>query len=512
MKGKSKPAGLSEFPRSVPIPPECTLWELIEERTGKVLSPEHFEAWQRTRERERRQKITVMRALGKGGRISRDSAKDSITVVGLMTAHSETIIKTPRWNCFSWVARAHRREFLRNLTFYLSHRSNCRHIRVTIGPRVGLSEIGSRMQALAKAISRLNTRPWFKEHLEVVSRSCELTWDGATAHVHAHVVVRPLGDLSEDDCISLQGQVQDHCGGDTDDFVLVGDAAKAAPYFAKSDDLQGMAGDEIRIYADQLRHVRSHEALGEFRAFCAELKHTNTKLVKRGRYIVRVNRSDGLRRRWTKRGPARVANGAPSANQVVRLGQPRPHGSNALEPALYVRDYDGNFEALLDKNPSLAKIREKLMPQWPGDPRSAPGAIPNVPCTVQVSDQPQSRTRSTSTSPSASPSPHSNAIPVTSPSATAPLRPRPTPPASSSAVKTKAPLTQCVSTSSHPTTTHRPTPSTNCDGDVAPAPLAPASPFLRSELDRYRHFLDEDPEPQRKRSRSVPKPGSPAEP
>ena len=467
---------LSSYSRCVPVPPECTLRNLIEEKTGLNLSPQQFQAWKKSRDDERRHKIAAMRALGKGGRTSRDSAKDSITTIGLMTGHSEPVIKTPRWNAFPWVARSHRREFLTNLTFYLSHRPDCRHIRLTIGPRVGLNEIGATMQALAKAISRLNARPWFQKYAQVVSRSCELTWNGATAHVHAHVVVRPLVNLSDADWISMQGQVRHQCNGDTGDFEPVVDVAKAAPYFAKPDSLDGLEGGEIRTYAEQLRHVRTHEPLGEFRAFCAELKRTNTKLVRRGRWIARVSRSDGLRRAPAAALPARSKGKDRPRNQVVRLGAPRPTASSALEPALYVRDYDGDFEALLDANPSLSRIRDKLMPQWSPGPRPNGGPPPIVPCTVQLSDQ-----ASSPAAPAAS----------SSRPAAAAIQPR----RGSRQHATHPPLIRSVP---KPSPTSRLLPTTappdrriTYEDDV-PTGIAPPCPFLRSEMDADRRFLDED--------------------
>jgi hypothetical protein len=466
---------LSSFSRCVPVPLECTLWDLIAEKTGRTLAPQQFRAWKKSRDDERRHKIAAMRALGKASRASRDSAKDSISVVGLMSGHTEPIIETPRWNAFPWVARSHRREFLINLTFYLSHRPNCRHLRLTLGPRVRLNEIGITMQALAKAISRLNTRPWFKTCAEVASRSCELTWNGATAHVHAHIVVRPLVDLSDADWISLQGQVRDHCKGDTGDFEPVQDVAEVAPYFAKADSLDGLDGDEIRTYAEQLRHVRTHEPLGEFRAFCSELRRTNTKLVRRGRWIARVSRSDGLRRAPAVALPPRSTGKDRPQNQVVRLGAPRPTASRALEAAIYVRDYDGDFEALLAANPSLSAIRNKLMPQWPAGPRPNGGPPPIVPCTLQLSDQ-----APTSTSPAAS----------SSRTAAATIQRR----CGSRQHDPRPPLDRSVS---KPSPARRPSPATSApvggitsEDDVAISP-DPHSPFLRSELDAYRHFLEE---------------------
>jgi hypothetical protein len=212
------------FARPVPVPPESSLWDLIEQKTGHTLSKEHFANWEHRKEKEHRQRIAVMRALGKAGRQNLHAEQDTIAIVGLMSGHAEPVVKTPRWSCFSWVARAQRRELLTNLAFYLAHRPECRHLRITLGPRVPLEEIGNALRSLAKAISRLNTRPWFREKAEIVARSCELTWNGATAHVHAHIVVRPLREVAEADWIALEGRVRGHCRGDIGSFEPLGDS------------------------------------------------------------------------------------------------------------------------------------------------------------------------------------------------------------------------------------------------------------------------------------------------
>jgi hypothetical protein len=472
------------FARPVPVPPESSLWDLIEQKTGHTLSKEHFANWEHRKEKEHRQRIAVMRALGKAGRQNLHAEQDTIAIVGLMSGHAEPVVKTPRWSCFSWVARAQRRELLTNLAFYLAHRPECRHLRITLGPRVPLEEIGNALRSLAKAISRLNTRPWFREKAEIVARSCELTWNGATAHVHAHIVVRPLREVAEADWIALEGRVRGHCRGDIGSFEPLGDIARAVPYFAKGTALDGMTGDEIRIYAKQLRHVRTHEPLGEFRAFCQELTKSNRKLVRQGRCIVCVNRSDGLRRRSqrSRANPRSSTKAPPPTNQVVRLGPPRPHGTARFEPVLYVRNYDGRFAGVLAAYPDLGKVRENLMPQWsPIKP-----SVSNVPCIVQLTDQPASGPSPATSNSRPSPSPRSS---LTSCCGTVSVT-------SSRSVTSTSKVRAKEERIAHPATDN----DTDDNADVAPATRAPMSRFLRSDTDRYRQYLEEEPsEHQRQR-------------
>ena len=436
------------FGRSIPMPPDYTLWEQIKEKTGRVMLPNQYEDWERRKENEHHEILRVLRALGlRGSRHSKSAVAeaDKLWVVGLMNGHTDPLLRTPRWNCLPWIARAQRRELMLNATFYLYHRPNCRHIRVTHGQRVPLTQLGETVKSLSKLISRLNSRDWFSQQAEIVLRCVESTWNGATAHVHAHLILRPLVDLAEPDWIELSGRIRQHFDADVGELSSLGDVNRAVPYFAKSSDLAVFSGDELRTYIQQLRRLRTHEPMGEFREFCRDLDTTKTKLVRRGHCIVRVARSDGLRRssgtkpdRGGATGGRQIRPKPAPRNQVLRMGPARPHGSAIAEPTLLVRNFDGNHDELLKANPDIRNIRDQLMPQWPRASRSQP-ALSIVPSTVQLIDQ--------------------TAVPSSS-----------SPSASTSSPKTR-----------HAKHHNPPCSSTPAGGDSAMASPPPYSPFLRSK-------------------------------
>jgi len=489
-----------EFARSIPFPAECTLWELIEQRTGQEIPLEQFALWERQRENERHLQLRVARAMGKNGRAAAGTASDSISVVGLMTGYAEQLVKTPRRNCFAWVSRAQRKELLLNLTYYLAHRQGCRHIRLTQGPRVPLTEIGATFRSLARSVSRLNTREWFRDKAEVVLRCSELAWDGESAHVHAHLVVRPVGALSEADWIELEGHVRESCSGDVSDFEPIGDPGAAGPYLTKANDLAEMSGPELRTYAQELRHIRTHEPLGEFRAFCQELKKTNMKLTRIGRRIVRVHRSDGMRQVNPMERPFAQELGkqtTPPVNRLIRLGPPRPHGTNRSEPALLIQGYDGDLDHVLEENPDMRNLRDRLMPQWPRRPRQTllpPSIVPS-----STDNRPTAPSSGLRDQPAKSES---------SPSATSTYGASSVPPTRS--VPSSSPMPASNERLAHPVSCHKARGqsnkgsngghSTDADdnADVA-SPSTPNSPFLRSEMDRFRRCLGEPPAPRRRR-------------
>lgn len=498
---------MAQFKRSLPSPPERTLWELIEEKTGQEIPLEQIAQWERRREDERQLQLRVARAMGKNGRAAARTAGDAISVVGLMSGYAEQLVKTPRRNCFAWVSRSQRRELLLNLTYYLAHRPGCRHIRLTQGPRVPLTQIGKTFRRLAKIVSRINGREWFCEKAEIGLRCSELAWEDGerTAHVHVHLLVRPVVPLSEADWVELEGHVRQVCAGDVSDFEPLGDPAAAGPYLTKANDLTAMSGQELRTYAEELRHVRTHEPLGEFRAFCRELKESNMKLTRIHGSIVRVHRSDGMRRvDQLERALAHQSGkqSTPPVNRLLRLGQPRPHGSTRSEPALYIKNYDGDLEHVLEENPDMRCLRDRLMPQWPRRPRQTRSSLPIVPTTTgnrptapatPSTDQPSKSSSSPSSSSSSRSAPCCGA---------AALAPNPSVTSLSTIPAGKARI-------AHPAAAI----DADDNGDVAPAPLAPMSPFLRGAMDRFRHFLDEPPEPayKRKRSRSVRAPATSTE-
>lgn len=492
---RATPSKTKCFRHSVPIPPECSLWELLQNGTGLELPSEHLVYWQERTEREQRQKLNTVRVLGQAPHDSSESKKDKIFIVGLMSGYTQRVVKTPRWNCFPWVARTHRRELMLNLAFFLHHTPGCHHLRVTQGQRVPLTRLRSKLRQISKLVSRLNSRPWFRQRLEIILRCCETTWDGGTAHIHAHLVVRPLAPMSAPEWIDVNARVRAHFGADVGTFEPIGEIDLAVPYLTKPCDFDGFNDDQIRTLARQTRHLRTHEPMGTFRDFCRMLTQTNTKLVRRRDRIVRVNRSDGSRRRQhNKRGAARRGQAVPApVNQVVRIGQPRPHGTTRFEPALYVRGYTGDLGELLEKYPDLREMRDQLMPQWPRRPRHAQSVPPIVPSIVHLIDHIPSEQAATCSHCSA------NSNPVIAAAADLSLaagNPKPLPlKANLSALPARS-----VPLPRQQIATRQPFPVDDDDnGDVTPAPRSRVSPFLRSEMDCDRQLLDDPPDRQSRR-------------
>lgn len=360
------------FRQRVPFPPECNLAEQIDAKTGQRMPAQLYEQWCERAEKTHQQQRRLARLLGKGKHGRPDRTDDGLTLVGLMTGHAERAIKTPRWKCLPWNAAVSRDELMLNLTFYLAHRPDARHIRVTQGERVPLNDIRVTAMGLSKSISRLNTRSWFREQVEIVFRCVEVTWNGSSAHVHAHLVLLPVNPLSDEQWIELNGHIQQCLGGHADEPSTLGEIEKAVPYLAKPVDFDELRGDEIVTFAEQMRGLRTHEPAGDFRKFCRRLKRAGMKLIRRGGEIVMVSRSDGLRRTSQRGGPScRRKRPTLLTDQILRIGPPRPHGSNLLQPVIYVNNYSDDFERFLANNPDIQEMRDRLMEQWPRRPRTS---------------------------------------------------------------------------------------------------------------------------------------------
>lgn len=379
------PARLQRFVGSVPIPPECSLWDLINEKTGLELSEEQLAAWDKRTDGERQQKLMTLRALGQLGRNAERPEVNAVWRIGLMSGYAEPVWKTPRWNCLPWVARSKRQGLAINLAYYLHYTPGCRHLRVTLGHRIPLGCLRASFQKLSKSISRLNTRPWFRKQVEIILRSCELTWNEADAHVHAHLLVKPRKRLSASNWVRLQEQVRRHFGADIGTFESIGEVGRTVPYFTKPSDLEDFGGDDIKTLAEQTRHLRTHEPLGEFRAFCRRLQDRKMTLVRRHDCIAMVSRSDGARQR-TGRKDRKASTIEVPRNQLLHIGHPRPHGTARLEPTLLVRGYTGDLNELLANYPNLLDLHDQLMPQWPRRPRSTQGPPNKVPYIDHIID------------------------------------------------------------------------------------------------------------------------------
>ncbi len=172
--------------------------------------------------------------------------------------------------------------------------------------------------------------------------------------------------ITEDAWIELAGRIRQQFHGDTSTCDPIGNVNQAIPYLTKPSEFSGLSGDEIRTLVDQTRHLRTHQPLGEFREFCRELERTGTKLARKGGQIVRIARSDGsLQTGEANKGDAGSGRGekraSPPADQVVRIGPPRPHGTPRSEPYLYVRGYQGDLSELLNEYPDLRHLRDTLI-------------------------------------------------------------------------------------------------------------------------------------------------------
>ena len=382
--------GLSYPPNRPPValPPQSSLAALIAANTGKQMRWSAFAEQRERREDQRQQAERVMRVLGKRAHSAGAARSKDLVVVGLLTGHAERIPRTPRWRVFPWVAKFARQELCRDLLYYLSENPGARHLRVTQGRRVNPNILRRSMKALSKAVSRLNTRPWFEADAEIILRCCEITWDGKTVHPHAHLVVLPRRDLSEVEWITLTGRVRAHFQADVGVCEPLGDTLKAIPYLTKPTDVAQMSEQVLGVVIRQTLRLRIHEPMGGFRDFCQMLKRTNTKLARRGNDIVMVDRADGSRRQRAKQNhpvPRRQAAADPH-NLVVRIGQPRPHRTSRFEPVLYVVGYDADFEGLLGRYPNLHRMRDQLLSNWTKRGCRVP-ASSNVPCIVHFIDQ-----------------------------------------------------------------------------------------------------------------------------
>lgn len=294
-----------------------------------------------------------------------------------------------RVNFFPEQAAARRAPMLKEVECYLARHEWARMATFTAGERVATRDIRATHSALTRRLSKMANEDWFKKRAEIVFRAVEFGTPKLSAqtgdwtwHVHAHTVFRPLRRMQTKWWNAFLKRVGRYMGAHWDAGKKVENPRELVKYPVKPADLavlRAIGGPmAVREFFEATYKLRITETLGTLRAQRSDMRRWKKKRVKelnadgdfvhatrenwnrRGRPITREEeRAEGRRTRalakareerdnargWCKV-KERAAGVAPMNNRIVARLAPAPYASRVYEPAAFVWNFDGDFDAI----------------------------------------------------------------------------------------------------------------------------------------------------------------------
>jgi len=303
---------------------------------------------------------------------------------------SRTVIRLPsirRVNFFPETAAASRAQLLRNVEHYLERHPFSRMATFTSGKRVLTKEIRRRHGALKRKLSRLASQPWFKARAELVFVALEYGTPELSPcgdylwHVHAHTVFRPRHYQPPKRWAKFCKKISRFVGARWDAGEQVQNPRELVKYPFKPRDLTKLLevgrDDVVRELFDQTLKLRMAETLGSLREQRRSVTNTKRRRLKEqtssGDWVTTTRRDWNRSGRSITRHAARLAaqaqrarkkrrdeldalrpeahaadgSGAPQMlNRIVARLAPAPYASRVYEPAFYVWNFNGDFDAI----------------------------------------------------------------------------------------------------------------------------------------------------------------------
>ncbi|MBC2594396.1 protein rep [Ruficoccus amylovorans] len=277
-----------------------------------------------------------------------------------------------------WQAKMRRGTHLKFLEWWCNRHPFARMFVPTTGARCCVDELRERIQDLQRKTSKLNAKPWFKKHYEIVWRSTEIgtpEQDEAgewTFHPHAHIIVNQKHFIPPEQWQVLRARIKAHFGGNY--FRESGKLAKpreACKYVVKPQAVLELDNKTLIELYDALFKLRLCQPLGSLKESINHFKEHRLKLV-------RPCKSNGWKWRTVKdwnrhcekdkddaelsdeelvEGNIAISEPGNGGCAVLARTQPLPAASTLSEPCLLVM---GDIEAGEDEIRNDSRFRELL--------------------------------------------------------------------------------------------------------------------------------------------------------
>ncbi len=351
------------------------------------------------------QSVRLALILVKGGARRPESRRNAPSILTLVSRQEIKLPIIPRVNFLPETAASRRSPMLKEVETHLERNRYARMATFSIGKRTPLLRVRETHSRLTRKLSKLNAEPWFKAIATIVFRAveygtpklCALTAD-ITLHVHAHTIFQPHRFVPPKKWRKFCKRVSRYIGAHWDAGRPVENPRELVKYPVKPADLEKMhalGGDEaVCEFYRQTVGLRMVETLGALRVQRSSLKNTKRRRVKErnadGDWIPATRRSWNSQGRSVTKAAQRAKRGKTAATAKFRAGMetlqgfchlpeptpaapkmlnrivarlaPAPFASRVYEPAAFVWNFDGNWDAITSHR-CVARVVEAVRPQ-----------------------------------------------------------------------------------------------------------------------------------------------------
>lgn len=345
-------------------------------------------------------------ALVEGGARQPECRKNAPSICTFISRKEIKLPIIPRVNFLPESAASRRAPMLKEVEHFAARHPLARMSTFTAGQRCPTPEIRERTSAFTRKLSRLNSERWFKHYAAILFRAVEFGTPKICPksfqwlwHIHAHTILKPHRFHKRKKWQKFCGKVAVFMGAHWDCGRPIDDAREVVKYPVKPADLEkvlssvGGVSTICELYRQTLK-MRLVETLGSLRAARQSLKNT-----KRHRLKERNAEGEWLpatRRKWNSHGRSvtkaairakrkqkaavvefregmdnlagycALPEPTPAApkmiNRIVARLAPAPFASRVYEPAAFVWNFDGNWDAILGHH-CVQRAVEAVRPQ-----------------------------------------------------------------------------------------------------------------------------------------------------
>jgi hypothetical protein len=350
------------------------------------------------------QSVRLAMILVNGGARKPECRRNAPSILTLVSRQEIKLPIIPRVNFLPETAASRRSPMLKEVETHLERNRYARMATFSIGKRTPLNRVRETHKRLTRKLSKLNAELWFKAVAAIVFRAveygtpklCVLTAD-ITLHVHAHTIFQPHRFVAPKKWRKFCKRVSRYIGAHWDAGRPVDNPRELVKYPVKPADLEKMhelGGDAaVCEFYRQTIGLRMVETLGSLRVQRSSMKNTKRRRVKE-------RNADGwipaTRRSWNSRGRSvtkaairakrkqtattaefragmeqmqgfcHLPEPTPAApkmlNRIVARLAPAPFASRVYEPAAFVWNFDGNWDAITSHR-CVARVIAAVRPQ-----------------------------------------------------------------------------------------------------------------------------------------------------
>jgi hypothetical protein len=214
--------------------------------------------------------------------------EQDLTLIGLHTRQAKRIPNFRNINFIPYVAKKNRRKQCKELNYYLEKNPNCRLWTITTGTRCNSNELNTRVRALHRRVSRINSEPFMKEAgATFVYRATEfgevapLGTADLSFHPHCHALLKLSHYLQKDKWSILLSKIQAYLGAYSQDNGRVKNPRELVKYCVKPSDLEHLNSAQIKTLYESTQGLRLCESLQEFRKLRGQIREEKLKVVLR---------------------------------------------------------------------------------------------------------------------------------------------------------------------------------------------------------------------------------------